>query len=641
MGPEERLLFLTSQNSRQKNDRRNPILPSLLKGWKMTILQNFIFNFEKLEVTPLFFQSEQVPTFDSGKLSFVSPVDKDSSVSFDGIGNSLPVQILNRHTSVQMIRCDVTLDARHATLQILRVDRQGVSHLLHETTFESEQNGKKWESPWFPVSPDEGRYALSIRFRGHLEIAHAAWVGDADPVSRPKFLISIPAYKRNESVISILSDFGKYTPLSLFDIAFLIVDHGKTLSRSMLPDDSRIHFISQDNFGSTGGFMRAFLFAKDISADYLLTADDDILITPEMFYRIMVLQTLSNKLLVVGSVMITIQNPTLVAEQGAQVVASKVRFAHAHSRNIRLLSPTERSAIYEEKPCDYTAWWLSCSPVKALSPLPPYFMRGDDVLEGILLGKNNALTVVPPHCFVWHEAFATKSSPWRAYLSFRNDLTNRFILGGPPFPLRTAVSILGVILPCILNYDYNIAGWYIRALNDTLDSPEWILDPARQTEIVHRWMKEEPPATDLSPRLSLSFEKALRTPRSRPFRAMRRITYFLTGANYLNPFTRELAPDGGLAFRIHGDYQGWGTIGYSQVAVINPEKKGYICRRSWKLMIKTTFEAFRAVFRFLMTQQSVTRGYQTATRSEDIWRKAFGISRHESLDTGSSERKDR
>ena len=601
----------------------------------MTILQNFIFGFEKLEVAPLFFQSELVPAHNSSGLSFVSPDNEDSSVSFDGIGNSLPIQVFNRHTSVQRVRCNVMLEARHATLAILHIDRQGVPHILHESTFSSGETGKGWESPWIPLSNDEGRYALSIRFRGSLEISHAAWVGDAEPASHPKFLISIPAYKRNESVVAILSDFVRYAPLAKFDIAFLIVDHGKTLSRSMLPDDSRIHFISQENFGSTGGFMRAFLFAKDISADYLLTADDDILITPEMFYRIMVLQALSNKLLVVGSVMITIQNPTVVAEQGAQVVPSKVRFARAHSRNVPLLSPTERSAIYEEKSCDYTAWWLSCSPVKALSPLPPYFMRGDDVLEGILLGKNNALTVVPPHCFVWHEAFATKSSPWRAYLSFRNDLTNRFILGGPPSPLRTAASILGVILPCILNYDYNIAKWYIRALNDTLDSPEWILDPATQTEIVHRWMKEEPPATDLSSRLSPSFSKNLATPRSKPFRVLRRIAYFLTGANYLNPFARDLAPDGGLAFRTHGDYQGWGTIGYRQVAVIGPEKKGYVCRRSWTLMATTTFASFRAVLRFLLSHKSATRGYQTATRSEDIWRKAFGMKRDEALDTGS------
>jgi len=605
----------------------------------MTILQNFIFDFEKLEVEPLFLHSELVPTHNSSGLSFSGPDNKDSSVSFDGIANSLPIQILNRHTSVQKIRCEVTLKTPQATLQILRIDRQGELHLLHESAFSSDHNKKTWESPWFPVSDDEGRYALTIRFRGSLEIVHASWVGDADPISHPKFLISIPAYKRNESVVAILSDFGKYAPLAKFDITFLIIDHGKTLSRSMLPDDSRIHFISQENFGSTGGFMRAFLFAKDISADYLLTADDDILVSPEMFYRIMVLQALSNKLLVVGSVMITIQNPTVVAEQGAQVVPSKVRFAHAHSRNIRLLSPTERTAIYEEKPCDYTAWWLSCSPVKALSPLPPYFMRGDDVLEGILLGQNNALTVVPPHCFVWHEAFATKSSPWRAYLSFRNDLTNRFILGGPPFPLRTAASILGVILPCILNYDYNIAEWYIRALNDTLDSPAWILDPARQTEIVHRWMKEEPLSTDLSARLSPSFAKRLLTPRSKPYRVLRRIAYFVTGANYLNPFARELSPDGGLAFRTHGDYQGWGTIGYRQVAVINPEKKGYICRRSWKMMAKTTLGTFSAVLRFILSHKAATQGYQTATRSEDIWRKAFGMSQNEPLNTGSSDKK--
>ena len=589
----------------------------------MIILQNFIFNFEKLEVSPLFFQSDLAPKVDSKGISFIAPDEKKVSVSFDGIANSLPIQVLQRHTSLKRVRCQVTIEAEKATLQIFHIDGEGKRRLLHESPLSSAS--KDWESPWLPLTSNEGRYALSIHFIGSLKLSHAAWVGDAEPPSHSKFLISIPAYKRNASVVSILSDFASYAPLTRFDISFLIVDHGKTLTRELLPDDSRIHFVSQENFGSTGGFMRAFIFAKDISADYLITVDDDVLITPEMFYRIMALQVLSNKQLVVGSVMITIQNPTMVAEQGAQVVPTKVRFSRANNRAVRLLFPSELSEIYKEKHCDYTAWWLSCSPVRSISPLPAYFMRGDDVLEGMLLGKKNATTVVPPHCFVWHEAFAMKSSPWRAYLSFRNDLTNRFILGRLPAPLRTASAILGIILPCILNYDYNIAEWYIRALNDTLDSPDWIRDPARQTEIVHRWMKEEPPSTDLSNRLSPSFAKGLATPRSKIYRILRRMSYFLTGANYLNPFARELAPDGGLVYRNHGDYQGWGTIGYRQVAVVGPDKKGYICRRSWKRMATTTFSALKAVVRFLVSHKSATLAYQKIELSEKIWRNAFGL----------------
>lgn len=543
---------------------------------------------------------------------------REEDISFDGIANSFPVQTYLRHTSVRRIRCVLELNGENVQVTLFHRNQKESSSIIG--TFHVESG--TWSSPWITL-PEDGRLVLCLKFRGSITLHRGVWEGLVPSPERKKFLISIPAYRRNASVLSILNSFVSFESLRNFDISFLVIDHGDTLTPSMIPQDSRLHLISQPNYGASGGFMRAYLFAKDMAADYLITADDDILLFPEMFFRMVAFQLVSIKPVILGSLMLTIQDPTVVSEQGARIIRTKVRFAEAINRNTPLENSRKVPALYEESACDYTAWWLSCSPVNALSVLPPYFIRGEDALEGLMAQQQGVRTIVPPHCFVWHEAFSLKSSPWRSYLSFRNDLTNRLIMGDLPYPLLTSLSIFSVIFSCIINYDYNLSRWYIMALEEVLSGPEWIQDPVYQTKRVHQWMKEEPPPLDLSKRLSHEFEQYTNTRKSLFHRLMRRAVYILTGANYFNPFAKDVARDGGLAYRYHGDYQGWGLIGFKTVAVINPDKRGYICVRSWSQAIMTTISLLVVVVKFYISSKKMARDYKKVLSSSNMvetWR---------------------
>lgn len=587
----------------------------------MIVLQNFLLDMKELALNSFFFQTEQLYTLKESQLNFHPDHSKEYQILFDGIANSFPIQTFFRHTNIREVRCRVSLFAQDAVLGILHYDNQGKSTLIEECV--GIIGEYQWESSLLPLDIDDGRYTFFIRAKGAVRFFKAEWLAEEKEVKSPRFLVSIPAYKRNASVLSIVSDFCQYNPIQKFDCLFLIIDHGHTLSGDFFPPDPRIRFISQMNFGPTGGFMRAFLYAKEVGADFIITADDDILVFPEMFYRLMILQSLAISPLMLGTMMMTIQNPTIVSEQGARIQPNRVRFSKANHRNTQTLSNTSRSILYQETVCDYAAWWLSCSPVSAISILPPYFMRGDDVFEGIMAKKKGYITIVPPHCFVWHEAFSLKASHVRAYLSFRNDLANKYISGGPTIPIIFAWSIFRLILLCIANFDYDLASTYIKALKQFMRSPDWINDPLTQTNLVHTWIKEETPPTDLSMNISKTFMKEKQKPRNIFFKALRRVSYILSGANYLNPFAKNTDIDGGLAFRYHGDFQGWGYLGYRKIAVIDPDGKGYICQRSWKYMISITLETITLIIEFLFSQSRLLKKYQASNMQEESWKKAF------------------
>ena len=132
--------------------------------------------------------------------------------------------------------------------------------------------------------------------------------------------MSITAFKRDDFVLPLLKDLCDYHPLKKFNLTFLVVDNGLTLNRSQLPNDHRVRFIPQINLGCTSGFMRGLLEAKSLKTDFMVIADDDIVMPPETLYRMLVFQSLSINPIAVGAAMFVIRNPNILWEQGGKVL---------------------------------------------------------------------------------------------------------------------------------------------------------------------------------------------------------------------------------------------------------------------------------------------------------------------------------
>ena len=589
-------------------------------------LQHFLYAIHALPVDDLLFHVglKQEVMRDAHGVSgdFREGGIEGSNISFDGVANAFPVGTFSRHTDVSLVRLQGEMDGDIA-IRIHHVSGNGDT-VLYEEPFRKRQG--KWESPDFPVGLSDGRIYLSCRVRGDFAIRHLGWwtVLENPPLS--KFLVCITTYQGNEFVRNMIREICAYEPMRRFEMSLLIVDNGETLNRDQLPDDVRISLLPQPNLGSTGGVMRGLWQALSNKADYLVTiADDGLILPPEILYRLMILQFLVKKPIVVGSMMFYLNYPTVVFEQGARVSSHSYSPMVAMNHRLDLREPGSLERVYEEKSCDYSGSWLMSNPVGVMRFLPAFFLYLDDILQGVLLKRDGIRTIVPPHLFVW-QTFGNDFRSYRGYTWYRNDLAMRLTAGLPIRVLPTAWGFSLRILSSLANYDYAQAELLVRSFEDALRPSSWACDPLAGADLIRGIRKNDPPNVDLSSCLSSRYVPLKTRKQPRLVSVAQRLFSWVTMAGYLNPFAKSVASDGGYVFRYHEDMASWQWAGYRKVAVIDREKRGYLCERSWKRMSKLLVRSFGVLFRLLWSIKSLRKQYQKPSLEyKAMWSETFEI----------------
>lgn len=177
----------------------------------MIPIQHFIFGFQKFQVDSIFFESNhECQLKNSESISFELPPDKEGSISFDGIGNSLPLQFLQNHTMIENIKIISHLKTQHAVLSIIHVHDDGSQTTVFEDEIDTHEG--QWESPWLPLTGPGGRYYLSVSFRGDFLIGETAWWSDAKTDLTPSFLVSTTTFKREKYVLDLIPEILAYKP---------------------------------------------------------------------------------------------------------------------------------------------------------------------------------------------------------------------------------------------------------------------------------------------------------------------------------------------------------------------------------------------------------------------------------------------
>jgi len=152
----------------------------------------------------------------------------------------------------------------------------------------------------------------------------------------------------------------------------------------------------------------------------------------------------------------------------------------------------------------------------------------------------------------------------------------------------------------------------------------WALDPLSGAEKIQKIRKNETPPRDFTGLLSTQYAPVKTKKRSRVISIPQRLLAILTVAGYLNPFAKDVAPDGGFVFCYPGDYDFWQWTGYRQLAMINPEMKGYLCQRSWKKMTEILLRSLKVSLLFLASRHRLQKKYQkTSKEYEEIWKETF------------------
>ena len=591
----------------------------------MIPIQHFIFGFQKFQVDSIFFESNhECQLKNSESISFELPPDKEGSISFDGIGNSLPLQFLQNHTMIENIKIISHLKTQHAVLSIIHVHDDGSQTTVFEDEIDTHEG--QWESPWLPLTGPGGRYYLSVSFRGDFLIGETAWWSDAKTDLTPSFLVSTTTFKREKYVLDLIPEILAYKPLARLNLSFLVVDNGRTLSMEQFPEDSRLTLFSQTNLGGTGGFMRAFIHAQNIGAKYLAISDDDIVMHPETLYRMIIFQILSKSPTGFGALMLSMQQPTIAMEQGGFLDLDSIANFKTINTKTSLSDAAQTGKLYEEHPPAYSGWWLFSAPVESLSFIPPYFIYADDILTGYLLKRKNVSTAVPPNCFVWHGELSSKISFWKRYFRWRNHLITRMILEkrlGWHHVIRMK-SFWKSLVEYLACYDYELANLFSKAVIDALTPPQkWISEEKDHAGTIQALMKIGPKESSLGDSLSKQNQDLIWKNKSKIQRGLRKIFYYVSVASYLNPFARTATSNGRLVSRFDGDYEAWKWVGFSRIAVIDHNNDGYVCQRSWSRLLGSLILAAKATVLYFMNYKKVAHSYSRFAIDASVWLKIF------------------
>jgi len=594
---------------------------SLLEG--DLCLQNFLYDYSQIPLnTHWGSASSPVTRTESGISGGISGEKKVIQIVFDGLANIFPSGYFQRYTRLTHFQLRTHIVAEKAQITIIHTPPKGSPNILAQETV-SHWSGE-WVSDRILIAGLEGRVHLEMKAEGAFDIADTAWVGSPGLINNPSFLISVTAFGRDAYVQSLLRSVCLYRPLRSFDLRFLVVDNAGTLSPEKLPPDSRIFFIRQENLGCTSGVMRALVEARKMKTDFMIIADDDIVLPPEMLYRMIVFQSLAHHPVAVGAGMMTLRETNLLWEKGSRVLNTGLNALQPLHKRTKLDNPASFSELFEDSLPDYTALWLMSAPTDKLSFLPAFFIYYEDILQGLTLQKKGVRSIIPPHIFLWHATLEKRGSFWKRYLWVRNDMATRFLNPEKMRSVPIALSFLKIILKLALCYDYKLAEFHIRSFREAISDASWTTDPLGEKQKVEDLIRQTPTPVDLSDQLSQNFKNPLSDKPSFFLRLGKRVGYVLTMGSYMNPFSRALTADGKLAFRYHADYEAWGWFGYHTVAVVDANGVGYVCSRSWRKALPLLFSALNLTVRFFITHKTITKSYvEKSNVYEHAWIHAF------------------
>lgn len=256
-----------------------------------------------------------------------------------------------------------------------------------------------------------------------------------------------------------------------------ITDNGNSLDDKRLKQPW-IHLVKQGDNGSAGGFTRGLIEILHDKDEYtnIIMMDDDVLIEPEAIIKNFVfLQLLKKKYkrsLIGGALLRTdYQNVQYIC--GGTWDTAKCYRMHKIGYDLNQYDCVLKNEI-EDNP-GVNGWWYCCMPSDVIRkdnlPWPSYFHM-DDMEYDI---RNSLNIILLNGICVWHEPFENKPSSYTKYYDTRNVIITHMV----HFPNWRRIDMWRFIIRSVFaqvqNYRYKEAWIVIKALQDVLKGPDWIM----------------------------------------------------------------------------------------------------------------------------------------------------------------------
>lgn len=409
-----------------------------------------------------------------------------STVAFSTYFNAFSIRKWKQYTTLGKLQLRLTYQG-HGQLLLINDDRIGgiISHHI-VAAFTLESDKKTTQVFEFKAFEARGLHSFTLETCDHgLILYNGCYETELDQQpEQKKIAVNICTYHRESYVLRnfhLIADYIESNKMSYIgkQIDFYIVDNGETLDPSKLGVPS-VHFFSQKDSGSTGGFTRGLMEILDQQDErqyqYVLFMDDDVLFYPEILDRTDVFLTLLKphyeEYILAGS-MLRIDLPVIQTESGGRVNENPYL-----SLNAFLNMGDLPSLLFNDldQCADVSAWWYAVTPMIHINehnlPFPYFFHREDMDYCHRLGGRVITLSGIG----LWHEPFEYKIAAWHQYYDNRNLL----IFNSLHYPNYKANSAKNrfwrLMLRSIFCYRYKECRFIYEAVEDFCKGPDWLLE---------------------------------------------------------------------------------------------------------------------------------------------------------------------
>lgn len=436
------------------------------------------------------------------------------------------------------------------------------------------------------------------------------WITDYS-IPYHKVLIGITTFKREEALHANIKKIIKYDELRSLNIDLLIVDNGNTVDFSIY--DYPIYHTTQDNSGGTGGFMRSLKYAKDNLYTHNMFMDDDIELEPEMLYRAVVFSLFTIRETTVGLMMMKKSLPYQVWEQGAFIDKHKIYTGYSFNYCLNADSNKSLTELNKNRASEFAGWWGCIVPTKIAPTLPYMFIKGDDVVSGMILTRMGVPCITLPTAMVWHEDFDKKPYTWQHFYDIRNAFMIRHFINQKTNRRTMVFSVAKLFLACVALGDYYRCELMLKAFQHGIKPADEYFTNIDRLKQLHNETMQHFPLKDVSGMVSsIVLPKSLK----KGF-----IGAFLTFFGTLNPLSANSCSDGRFLTVPLNKYDFSHTFKYKNVVFYDPYTfKGYVCEKSFVKTVKLLFSFSKTSLKYMLNRKMEKQNFVV---NDNYWDNEF------------------
>jgi galactofuranosylgalactofuranosylrhamnosyl-N-acetylglucosaminyl-diphospho-decaprenol beta-1,5/1,6-galactofuranosyltransferase len=440
-------------------------------------------------------------------------LEPSAEVSMNTYFGRFPAAYWQRWTVVREVSVEVVVTGS-GRLCVLASDAEGESRTVAVQDVWGAKDEHIVLSAKIDKFNDGGALWLDLRtgVGQELTVEQVRWTVEPPEKLRPAAVVICTCNRADDCINTLRTLAADPEALEFID-AIYVADQGNDTvdSRPAFAEVSdalgaKLRYIQQPNLGGAAGFTRGlFEAAKQSDHANVLFMDDDILLEPDIAFRLNSFANRTVDPVIVGGQMLNLLHPKQL-HVGAEwadlenLAPGQVAKDALSAADLTGFDEETGKPNRQEKRVDagYNGWWSCLIPmeiVKACGYPLPLFFQWDDAEYGYRAKEHGFATVTLPGAGVWHVDFGWKDwDDWHRYFNLRNSMITAALHSR--FDTKHIARVLGAQLTrYLLSMQYGLAATLLRATEDFLSGPEILRDGGADAVGMIRKLRGEYPET--------------------------------------------------------------------------------------------------------------------------------------------------